>query len=405
MTCLYAVILVSGVVGNISTCVVIARNKHMHTATNYYLFSLAISDLLLLLTGLPQEMYQIWYRYPYVFGEFFCRMTSFAQETSANATVLTITAFTVERYVAICHPFLSYTVSKLSRAIKFIIAIWVLALCLAVPQAIQFGVASMGKVNGTDDPEKLICTLKFEFIKHAFHISTGLFFVVPMTLITILYILIGLNLRRSRMLKRPSSTNQQQQSYATSRGHNHVVRMLVAVVVAFFICWAPFHCQRLLAVYASSTTNHGPMLVAVYNALTYVSGVLYFLSTCVNPFLYHTMSNKFRQAFKATLAQLCSRGKSSRQTRSYSILSRAGVPGTLVARSSMSCTTKEAVVMVGRGPRSVQPAYRSPAVPHVIGKKLRLNSDTISNSSLQDVDDGEYVGYELAHYMGELNRR
>lgn len=62
MTCVYAVILVSGVVGNISTCVVIARNKHMHTATNYYLFSLAISDLLLLLAGLPPEMYYIWSR-------------------------------------------------------------------------------------------------------------------------------------------------------------------------------------------------------------------------------------------------------------------------------------------------------------------------------------------------------
>lgn len=70
----------------------------------------------------------------YVFGEAFCVLTGFAAETSANATVLTITAFTVERYVAICHPFLSHTVSKLSRAVKFVVAIWLLALCLAVPQ-------------------------------------------------------------------------------------------------------------------------------------------------------------------------------------------------------------------------------------------------------------------------------
>ncbi|KAG8250879.1 Pyrokinin-1 receptor [Homalodisca vitripennis] len=162
MTCVYALILVSGVVGNISTCVVIARNKHMHNATNYYLFSLAISDLLLLVSGLPPEMYSIWSKYPYVFGEFFCRMTSFAAETSANATVLTITAFTVERYIAICHPFLSYTVSKLSRAVKFIIAIWILALCLAIPQAIQFGIVMRHNMNGTAVPESAQCTLKWE---------------------------------------------------------------------------------------------------------------------------------------------------------------------------------------------------------------------------------------------------
>lgn len=97
MSVIYATIFVTGLVGNVSTCIVIARNRSMHTATNYYLFSLAISDLLLLVSGLPPEMYYIWSNYPYVFGETFCVLTSFAAETSANATVLTITAFTIER--------------------------------------------------------------------------------------------------------------------------------------------------------------------------------------------------------------------------------------------------------------------------------------------------------------------
>ena len=118
ITVIYAVILLTGLVGNVSTCVVIARNKHMHTATNYYLFSLAVSDLLLLVSGLPQEMYYIWWRgYPEMLGEAVCIIQGFAAETSANATVLTITAFTVERYVAICHPFQSHTFSKVSFAL------------------------------------------------------------------------------------------------------------------------------------------------------------------------------------------------------------------------------------------------------------------------------------------------
>lgn len=99
VTVIYVVIFFTGLVGNVSTCVVITRNKSMHTATNYYLFSLAVSDLLLLISGLPSEMYYIWSHFPYVFGEAFCIIQSFAAETSANATVLTITAFTVERYV------------------------------------------------------------------------------------------------------------------------------------------------------------------------------------------------------------------------------------------------------------------------------------------------------------------
>jgi len=101
ITFIYMLIFITGVIGNISTCIVISKNKSLKTATNYYLFSLAVSDFLLLLSGVPQEMYSIWSKYPYVFGELFCVIRGLVAETSANATVLTITAFTVERYVAV----------------------------------------------------------------------------------------------------------------------------------------------------------------------------------------------------------------------------------------------------------------------------------------------------------------
>lgn len=77
----------------------------------------------------------------------------------------------------------------------------------------------------------------------------------------------------------------------------------MAVVVAFFICWAPFHAQRLLAVYGDGNRDEAPSaaMVTVYHALTYTSGVLYYLSTTVNPVLYHIMSHKFREAFKVNV--------------------------------------------------------------------------------------------------------
>lgn len=232
ITIIYVAIFFTGVVGNISTCVVIARNKSMHTATNYYLFSLAISDLLLLLSGLPPEMYYIWSHFPYVFGEIFCVIQSFAAETSANATVLTITAFTVERYVAICHPFISHTMSKLSRAVKFVVAIWLLALGLAIPQAIQFGVIYNINENGTIIHDSATCTVKWNLLEYAFQISTMVFFVVPMTIITVLYVLIGVKLRRSRLLtavKRTSissSINHGDSARGKTAAQRNVIRML-----------------------------------------------------------------------------------------------------------------------------------------------------------------------------------
>ncbi|XP_011878872.1 PREDICTED: neuromedin-U receptor 2-like isoform X2 [Vollenhovia emeryi] len=528
ITVIYVVIFFTGLIGNISTCVVIARNKSMHTATNYYLFSLAVSDLLLLVFGLPPEMYYIWSHFPYIFGEAFCVIQSFASETSANATVLTITAFTIERYVAICHPFISHTMSKLSRAVKFVVAIWLLALCLAVPQAIQFGIIVDYADNGTANLDSARCSLRWALIEHAFEISTILFFVLPMTIITVLYVLIAIKLRRSSLLtttvsKRhhvPGVLNHVDSSRGKTNAQRNVIRMLVAVVVAFFICWAPFHAQRLLAVYAQSSSSEPEgTMVTIYTTLTYVSGVFYYLSTTVNPLLYNIMSNKFREAFKSMLPKYCIRKfsshKSNRRKPTYSSLSRyqrstrhrfdaqhspsisvsdeqqrlahialananscesnglarsqkerEGRPNIAAAiRETVGCrdytrrvsrdsassqlttmtslskqgnegnnNANECLLRIHRSPKAVtlgilterlglgtkgffaQHRKNSPTSPaksksgNVIAVPPRFQShpsiesaNTISNSSLQDLDETEFTGSELARYMGELN--
>lgn len=51
LNCIYIAIFMTGIFGNTCTCIVIAWNRYMHTATNYYLFSLAISDVLILILG------------------------------------------------------------------------------------------------------------------------------------------------------------------------------------------------------------------------------------------------------------------------------------------------------------------------------------------------------------------
>lgn len=223
VTVVYASIFLTGIIGNISTCIVITRNKSMHTATNYYLFSLAVSDLLLLVSGLPAEMYLVWCKYPYIFGEGFCVLRGLAAETSVNASVLTITAFTVERYVAICHPFLSQTLSKLSRAIKLILVIWLVALSFALPQALQFGV-----MQHSGNPDMVMCTVKRIIISHSFELSTFLFFVMPMCLITVLYALIGLKLRKSNMMKNVSGRVESTRNcrHHPGRSSRRVLKML-----------------------------------------------------------------------------------------------------------------------------------------------------------------------------------
>lgn len=51
LSIVYSLVLVTGITGNLITCIVIGRNGYMHTATNYYLCSLAISDTVSIVCG------------------------------------------------------------------------------------------------------------------------------------------------------------------------------------------------------------------------------------------------------------------------------------------------------------------------------------------------------------------
>ena len=51
VTIFYALVFITGLVGNIAVCIVIVRNKNLHSAMKFYLISLAIADLSIIILG------------------------------------------------------------------------------------------------------------------------------------------------------------------------------------------------------------------------------------------------------------------------------------------------------------------------------------------------------------------
>ncbi|XP_046440100.1 neurotensin receptor type 1-like [Daphnia pulex] len=311
ITIVYILIFVSGVVGNIAVCVVIVRNPSMHTATNCYLFSLAVSDLTVLLFGLPNDLSVYWQQYPWALGEIVCKLRALIAEMTNYASVLTIVAFSLERYLAICHPLHAYTMAGLGRAARIVALIWLVALISALPFAIYTGISyvpypaeagvSPAGVNLTGQaiPESAFCILQDENPPNLFEVATFIFFIVPMGILCLLYLRIGIRIRRTSLgrgrnvqgVVHHSNESRQSSSRRT------ILRMLVAVVIAFFICWAPFHAQRLLYVYAKDSPNYRE----INEKMFFVTGCFYFFSSTINPILYNVMSVRYREAFRETL--------------------------------------------------------------------------------------------------------
>ncbi|KAL4630773.1 neuromedin-U receptor 1-like [Arapaima gigas] len=305
----YLVIFFVGAVGNLLTCTVIARNKVMRTPTNYYLFSLAVSDLLVLLLGMPLELYEMWSNYPFLLGKGGCYFKTFLFETVCFASILNVTALSVERYIAVVYPLKAKFVVTRTHAKRVILAVWAISVLCAIPNTSLHSIVSLISSSGLEIEDSAICTLvKPRWMYNLIiQITTLLFFLFPMLTISVLYLLIGLQLKREkthRVLESQSGLGQESnfniRTQQQKTRHQQVTKMLLVLVVVFGICWAPFHTDRLMWSFIDDWTSEH---LEIFQYVHIISGVFFYLSSAVNPILYNLMSTRFREMFKEVMCR------------------------------------------------------------------------------------------------------
>lgn len=64
--------------------------------------------------------------------------------------------------------------------------------------------------------------------------------------------------------------------------------------MVFGLCWAPFHVDRLMW---SCMDVSSKLHLKAFEQVHIISGVLFYLSSAINPILYNLMSTRFREMF------------------------------------------------------------------------------------------------------------
>ncbi|XP_066465345.1 neuromedin-U receptor 2-like [Eleutherodactylus coqui] len=298
----YLMIFLTGVAGNLLTCIVIAKHHKMRTPTNLYLFSLAISDLLVLVFGMPLETYEMWQNYPFPFGEGGCYFKTFLFEMVCFASVLNVTALSVERYVAVVHPLKTKHVMTNAHARRVISVVWCMSLLCAIPNTSLHGLYYIYLPSLERVEESATCTmLKPKWVYNlVIQLTTIFFYFVPVCIITVLYLLIGCRLTRERRfpirrLGRSCKTDATWKISLERGKRRQITKMLYVVVIVFTICWAPFHIDRLLWSFIVRWTDS---MHTTFQYVHILSGLFFYLSAAVNPIIYNLLSTKFRECFR-----------------------------------------------------------------------------------------------------------
>ena len=186
-----SLIFLVGLGGNVMVVIVVARTRSMHTTTNCYLVSLAIADILVLISATLPTIWELFLIIDQcIIGPVGCAIMVFLQYLGVNTSSLSITAFTVERYIAICHPMRAQTMCTVKRAKRIIFVLWTVGILYCLP---WLGLITVRKetYKGGLSIEK--CDFKLERKSYLTYYMADLviFYVFPLILTCVLYGLIA----------------------------------------------------------------------------------------------------------------------------------------------------------------------------------------------------------------------
>ncbi|XGW19126.1 hypothetical protein V3C99_003164 [Haemonchus contortus] len=303
MAFVFATLAVVGIIGNILVITVVFKVRGMKTPTNCYLVSLAFSDTLFFIATTPTELSSLFTK-DYPFGSLCCSLFTYLPYLAINSSALSITAFTVERFIGICHPFWARTICTVKRAKVIICGIWVFSFIYNFPWLFLSGLII--------DEEGGYCDFKMgrEDWKYKVMYVGDLvgFYVIPMLLNIVIYAKIAIVLSQcGDKMKGKETVNQAGSLLPTqtqietkishitgrrssSKGRNQVVKMLALVVFVFATCWLPYRAMVVNNSFRDEKWNS--------DGYIFFSKTMIFINCAINPILYNLMSARFRGAFR-----------------------------------------------------------------------------------------------------------
>lgn len=347
--CIYSVICVLGIFANALAVYVLAHaSSSRRTVPNIFMLNLCVSDLLFLLS-LP--LWAVYYSrgYSWPFGQVACKICGALHNLNLYASIFFITCMSMDRYLAIVHTFRSQSTRYPKRARLTCIVVWVLACACSAP---TLALRDTHYLQGLGVE---VCAIVYP--NHTWYMTLTwmkilLAFLLPLLVISFCYYAIGRHLLADTGLVRmpkPSHPRHNMPSFKSlesqeeghskperpptpcvtpsysgvrslkGRGLERVLWTVAAVVLAFFLCWFPFHCVTFMDVLMSEGWLDGCWVTWTVHNLTPLTLCLGFSISAINPVLYCFIGNHFRGRLgglcKGLSACLKARGEEHSQNR------------------------------------------------------------------------------------------
>ena len=302
---IYTLIITAALLGNLLICLAVLSNKILRmSVTTYFIFSLAMSDLLTAILVMPFDLEILLTKWKWRHGEIFCDVWTTAYLFTVPSSILNLLVLSVDRYKALSDPLDRYKESPFvthKRALVVIATLWCYSILFSL-------VPLMGWRANEQSVHNNICYFNTTFEYSL--ISSAVNFLLPLLAMCWIYLKIFRIVKRVRkpptsQAPREHDDNKPVEEAASSQKkrrdlvkNTRAAKTISLIVCAFFFSWVPH------------TVNSVIMNLCIVCDIPYQVPVVFlmmgYLNSALNPVLYTFHNPHFRKVFSSFLRLMSS---------------------------------------------------------------------------------------------------
>ncbi|XP_066494147.1 chemerin-like receptor 1 [Tiliqua scincoides] len=275
----YSLFFVLGTTGN-GLVIFITSFQMKKTVNTVWILNLAIADFTFSFFQLF-NIVSIGLDSHWPFGYIMCKLNPVIIFFNLFASIYLLVVISIDRCIAVWCPVWAQNHRTTRLASFVVLGVWILAFVLCSPDLYFM---QTYYVNMT---HKVYCVNDYgTFDEGGFSIFQALTlirfifgFIIPFSVIVVCYGLIVVRVRRDKLSQ-----------------SNRPFKVITAVIVAFFVCWFPFHFFSLLKLDVSADHSNPLFFIGLC-----LSSSLVFFNSCLNPILYFCMGHNFKEMLRCSL--------------------------------------------------------------------------------------------------------
>ncbi|XP_030196813.1 D(1)-like dopamine receptor [Gadus morhua] len=303
--CVLFVLIVSTLLGNTLVCAAVIKFRHLRSkVTNFFVISLAVSDLFVAVLVMPwkavSEVAGCW-----TFGRFCDTWIAFDIMCS-TASILNLCIISMDRYWAISSPF-RYE-RKMTQRFAFVMigVAWTLSVLISfIPVQLNWHKAAVDNDTAEDNNAE-DCNAS---LNRTYAISSSLIsFYIPVVIMvgtyTRIFRIAQTQIRRISSLERAAGHSAQNNNHVESslktsfKKETKVLKTLSIIMGVFVFCWLPFFVLNCVVPFCDLNTLGDPLCVSdtTFNIFVWFG----WANSSLNPVIY-AFNADFRKAFSTIL--------------------------------------------------------------------------------------------------------